>query len=98
MIHSIAVVCTECGYRCEQSECINGPDEKPQPGNMAMCLNCGALYEITQEGWKTLELESLKPEERAMVTEARNLRKKMITQDLSFNQQMRDRESSRKDH
>lgn len=35
-------LCAECGYLMDTVSAADGGDEKPQEGDLSLCLNCGA--------------------------------------------------------
>lgn len=40
--------CRRCGYRMDQNTEAYGDDSRPSPGDVSMCLRCGALSVFTE--------------------------------------------------
>ncbi len=41
--------CVECGEVNDRSSTINGPDDIPRPGNIAVCLHCGHVAAVADD-------------------------------------------------
>jgi hypothetical protein len=77
-------VCSKCSYKMEATTAAFG-DQKPRPGDISMCLNCGHATIFDDR----LQLREPTPEERVMLARHEGLlhaqlgRAAIVTKDLS---------------
>jgi hypothetical protein len=60
-------LCQRCGYMMDAHSPIDDGEGSPEDGDAAICLNCGAPYEMRSGKWAALnahEFEALDPQLR----------------------------------
>lgn len=45
----IASKCVECGEVNTRSSSVSGPDQKPEPGHIAICFYCGHIAAVADD-------------------------------------------------
>lgn len=81
-------MCWRCGYAMDcATHMIKRRSTGPKRGDVAMCLNCGALYTSRGEGqWTSTtgdDLAALSPTQRATLARARAIRPAVVTHNLA---------------
>lgn len=47
-------LCDRCGYMMDATTHAFGPDCKPKKGDLAVCLNCAAPYQMKRGRWRLM--------------------------------------------
>jgi len=85
-------ICVRWTYSMDAADSLHDPKAVPKLGSLTMCLNCGGIY-IMRKKWKPLtakQLERLPKRLKAEIAIVQRARQKIITEDLAFNQKLRE--------
>ena len=60
-------MCSRCGYLMDATAPADGPPQRPEQGDISVCMNCGMPYTLKGDAWRLMtaaELGCLTMEER----------------------------------
>jgi GH24 family phage-related lysozyme (muramidase) len=84
--------CYACGYVMDAAECLSDPGETPNDGDISFCFNCGTLYVFEGTRFRRMsrkERRGLDKEMLQQINRAELVRRVVITEDLAFNQKLK---------
>jgi hypothetical protein len=79
-------MCLRCGYVCDAHTSFHNPNAVPKPGDLSICMNCGAEYVRHADRWQPMTAAvraTLTPEERAAIEELHVARHRADLPDLA---------------
>jgi hypothetical protein len=79
-------MCWKCGHAMTHSTSATGGTRTPRENEIALCLNCGALYFRHTGTWKpatSIEIATLSWDEKRMIEHLQRVREAAVNVDLS---------------